>query len=166
MTRVIPLDIQTVVDRLEAALPGAVEAWTPEAVRVRLDRLVEVARFLKTTPGLEFDYLVSVTAVDYYPYFFELVYHLVSMPHHHSLVLKTRTPDRERVVVPSLVGVWRSAELQELEIYDLMGIVFAGHPELRRIFLWDEFRGHPLRKDYVEELIPLPLPAEPAEPLE
>lgn len=165
MTRIVPLDTQTVADRLEGALPGSVEARTPNDIRVRLDRLVEVARFLKTTPGLDFDYLVSVTAVDYYPHFFELVYHLVSMQHHHSLVLKTRTPDRERVVVPSLVGVWRSAELQELEIYDLMGLVFAGHPELRRIFLWDEFRGHPLRKDYVEEIIPLPLPTEPAEPL-
>ncbi len=166
MTRIVPLDTARVVRELEAAVPGAVVEYTPDYIRVKLERLVEVAGFLKTTPGLEFNYLVSVTAVDYYPYYFELVYHLVSMPHHHSLVLKTRTPDRERVVVPSLVGVWRSAELQELEVYDLMGIVFAGHPELRRIFLWDEFRGYPLRKDYVEELIPLPLPAEPAAPLE
>ncbi len=165
MTRIVPLDAARVVRELEAAVRGAVVEHAPDYVRVKLERLVEVAGFLKTAPGLEFNYLVSVTAVDYYPYYFELVYHLVSMPHHHSLVLKTRTPDRERVVVPSLVGVWRGAELQELEAYDLMGIVFAGHPELRRIFLWDEFRGHPLRKDYVEELIPLPLPAEPAEPL-
>ncbi|MER3397142.1 MAG: NADH-quinone oxidoreductase subunit C [Chloroflexota bacterium] len=165
MTRIVALDTAQVVCQLEAAVPGAVVDYTPEYIRIRLERLVETAHFLKTAQGLEFNYLVSITAVDYYPYYFELVYHLVSMPHHHSLVLKTRTPDRERVVVPSLVGVWRSAELQELEIYDLMGLIFAGHPELRRIFLWEDFRGHPLRKDYVEELIPLPLPAEPAEPL-
>jgi NADH-quinone oxidoreductase subunit C len=86
------------------------------------------------------------------PGYLEAVYHLYSMEKKHGpLVLRLRTGNRtDRVHLPSLTPVWRSAELQEREIYDLYGIVFDGHPDLRRILMWDGFKDHPMRKDYVE----------------
>jgi NADH-quinone oxidoreductase subunit C len=82
----------------------------------------------------------------------EAVYHLYSVAKKHGpLVLRMRTADRtDRVELPSLTSVWRSAEFQEREIFDLFGIVFAGHPDLRRLLMWDGFKDHPMRKDYVE----------------
>jgi len=82
----------------------------------------------------------------------EAVYHLYSMEKKHGpVVLRTRTEDRsEKNHVPSLTAIWRGCEFQEREAYDLFGIVFDGHPDLRRILMWDEFKDHPMRKDYVE----------------
>ena len=99
--------------------------------------------------GLLFDYLVSISAVDYIDHF-EVVYHLVSMGHNHSLVLKARCPGREEPEVPSVVNLWQGADLQEREVYDLMGVAFGGHYNLKRIMLWEGFPGHPHRKDYME----------------
>jgi NADH-quinone oxidoreductase subunit C len=86
------------------------------------------------------------------PGYLEAVYHLFSMEKKHGpLVLRMRTENRsDQVSLPSLTPVWRSAEFQEREIFDLYGIVFEGHPDLRRILMWDEFEDHPMRKDYVE----------------
>ena len=86
------------------------------------------------------------------PGYLEAVYHLYSMEKKHGpLVLRLRTEDRAgQVTLPSLTPIWRSAEFQEREIFDLYGIVFAGHPDLRRILMWDEFTDHPMRRDYVE----------------
>jgi NADH-quinone oxidoreductase subunit C len=86
------------------------------------------------------------------PGYLEAVYHLYSMEKKHGpVVVRLRTEDRgERVRLPSLTPVWRSAEFQEREVFDLFGIVFDGHPDLRRILMWDEFEDHPMRKDYVE----------------
>jgi NADH:ubiquinone oxidoreductase subunit C len=81
--------------------------------------------------------------------YFEVVYHLISLEHNHSLVLKTRCYDRDKPVVPSVVNLWRSADFQEREVYDLMGIIFDGHPNLKRLLLWEGFVGHPLRRDYL-----------------
>ena len=82
----------------------------------------------------------------------EAVYHLYSMARRHGpVVIRMRTGNRtDRVTLPSLTPVWRSCEFQELEIYDLFGIVFEGHPDLRRILMWDSFQDHPMRKDYIE----------------
>jgi NADH-quinone oxidoreductase subunit C len=84
--------------------------------------------------------------------YLEAVYHLYSMEKKHGpLVVRLRTPNRiDQVTLPSLTLVWRSAEFQEREIFDLYGIIFEGHPDLRRILMWDEFEDHPMRKDYVE----------------
>jgi NADH-quinone oxidoreductase subunit C len=86
------------------------------------------------------------------PGYLEAVYHLYSMEKKHGpLVVRLRTENRnDRVILPSLTPVWRSAEFQEREIFDLYGILFEGHPDLRRILMWDEFEDHPMRKDYVE----------------
>jgi NADH-quinone oxidoreductase subunit C len=86
------------------------------------------------------------------PGYLEAVYHLYSMEKKHGpVVVRLRTEDRgDRVRLPSLTPVWRSAEFQEREVFDLFGIIFEGHPDLRRILMWDEFEDHPMRKDYVE----------------
>jgi NADH-quinone oxidoreductase subunit C len=86
------------------------------------------------------------------PGYLEAVYHLFSIEKKHGpLVVRMRTTDRkENVTLPSLTPVWRGAEFQEREIFDLYGIVFAGHPDLRRLLMWEEFTDHPMRKDYVE----------------
>jgi NADH-quinone oxidoreductase subunit C len=86
------------------------------------------------------------------PGFLESVYHLYSVAKKHGpLVIRMRTVNRtDQVELPSLTPVWRGAELQEREVFDLYGIVFAGHPDLRRILMWDGFKDHPMRKDYVE----------------
>ena len=86
------------------------------------------------------------------PAFFEVVYHLFSVVKKHGpVVLRTRTGDREKdITVPSLMPVYRSVEFQEREVFDLFGVHFEGHPDLRRLLMWDEFEGHPMRKDYTE----------------
>jgi NADH-quinone oxidoreductase subunit C len=142
------LKCEQIAKRITKALPGAVVAADSTAVVVTNQSLYRVAEFLKNTPELDFDYLVNLTAVDYTDYF-EVVYHLVSLKHNHSLVLKTRCRDRDKPAVPSVVNIWRSADFQEREVYDLMGIVFEGHPNLKRLLLWEGFVGHPLRRDYL-----------------
>jgi NADH-quinone oxidoreductase subunit C len=84
--------------------------------------------------------------------YLEVVYHLFSMEKKHGpVILRMRTEDRaDHVHLPSLIGVWRSAEFQEREIFDLYGVIFDGHPDLRRILMWDGFKDHPMRRDYVE----------------
>jgi NADH-quinone oxidoreductase subunit C len=142
------LNCEQVAKKITRALPGAVVAADKAAVVVTSKSLYQVAEFLKNTPAFDFDYLTNLTAVDYMDYF-EVIYHLISLKHNHSLVLKTRCRDRDKPVVPSVVSLWRSADFQEREIYDLMGIAFEGHPNLKRLLLWEGFVGHPLRRDYL-----------------
>jgi NADH-quinone oxidoreductase subunit C len=126
-----------------------------EALLVPVHLAIEVARWLRDEAGWRLDYCSNVTGVDFLPKetvsgFLEVVYHLYSMELKQGpVVLKQRTTGREQPVVTSLTPVWRSAELQEREIYDLFGVTFAGHPDLRRILMWDEFQDYPMRKDYV-----------------
>ncbi|MBM3141756.1 MAG: NADH-quinone oxidoreductase subunit C [Chloroflexi bacterium] len=128
--------------------PGSIAAADKAAVVVTSKSLYQVAEFLKNTPGLDFDYLTNLVAVDYMDYF-AVVYHLISLKHNHSVVLKTRCYDRDKPAVPSVVSLWRAADFQEREAYDLMGIIFEGHPNLKRLLLWEGFVGHPLRRDYL-----------------
>ena len=109
-----------------------------------------IAKYLKTDSAYRLDFLSSVTGVDYKEYL-EVVYHLYSIEKKEGpLTIKVRT-DAQSGFVPSVVPIWRSAEFQEREAYDLVGVKFEGHPDLRRILMWEGFQFHPLRKDYVME---------------
>jgi len=143
-----PLIGKEVAEKIAEQLPGAVVEYNETAVLLKSESIFEVCRFLNQTAGLDFDYLVNLTGVDYLDYL-EVVYHLASMKHNHSLVLKTRCYDREQPTVPSVTPVWKGADFQEREVYDLLGIRFEGHPNMKRIFLWEGFQGHPLRRDYL-----------------
>ena len=139
---------EEVARRIDDAFPGTTTRRTDTDVWIRQESLLAVARFLKDDPGLDLAFLTAVTAVDYVEYF-ELVYHLLSMRHNHSAVVKTECVGRDEPTVSSVVSVWQGADLQEREIWDLMGIHFDGHPNMKRILLWEGFPGHPLRKDYL-----------------
>jgi len=134
--------------KLQEVFPGSVISTGKADIVVDANKLLEVAGYLKNTAGLDFDYLTFVTAVDFLDYM-EIVYRLVSLKHNQSLILKTRCYDRENPVVPSVVSLWRAAYYQEREIFDLFGIKFDGHPDMRRLLLWEGFVGHPLRRDYL-----------------
>ena len=136
-----------VITEIEKLVPGSTIEADDYAVLVQSNTLDSVMRALKETPEFDFNYLDSLTAVDYLQYF-EVVYHLISMTKKQSIVVKTRCP-RENPEVPSVTPLWQGADLQEREVYDLMGVQFSGHPFLRRILLWEGFEGHPLRKDYL-----------------
>jgi NADH-quinone oxidoreductase subunit C len=116
------------------------------------DRLVEVMRFLRDTPELEFEMLTDLTCVDYLgdALRFEMVYHLYSVSRKHRLRIKARVGEPDPHIA-TLCELWASANWMEREVWDLYGVRFDGHPDLRRILLYDEFEGHPLRKDYPKE---------------
>jgi NADH-quinone oxidoreductase subunit C len=139
---------QAVAQRIQEAIPGALEEWRGGDVWVKPEQLLEVCRFLKEDRDLGMDYLVAVTGVDYVDHF-EVVYHLNSIRHNHATVLKARLHGREGPAVPSVVSLWQGADLQEREVWDLMGIAFTGHPNLKRILTWDGFPGHPLQKSHL-----------------
>ena len=116
-----------------------------------LDRVVKKTAKIKTVvDGVERE--VDQTIEEKIPGYLEAVYHLYSMAHRHGpVIIRMRTADRAAsACLPSLTPVWRSAEFQEREIFDLYGIQFDGHPDLRRILMWDEFEDYPMRKDYVQ----------------
>lgn len=142
-----PLVGHDVATKIADQIPDAVVESTDTWVVVKPDRILQVARFLNTTPGLEFNYLNCITGVDYLEHL-EVVYHLTSMVHNHSIVLKTCCT-RENSEVNSLYSLFRGADYQEREIYDLLGVKFMGHPNLKRLFMWETFEGHPLRRDYL-----------------
>ncbi len=116
------------------------------------EKLIEVCRVLRDDPELHFDMLVDVTAVDYLGRAprFEVVYHLYSLTRNHRIRIKVALEEHDPRL-PSLVPLWAGADWLERETWDLYGIVFEGHPDLRRIYLYEEFHGHPLRKDYPKE---------------
>ena len=131
------------------AVAGAIDEWDGLDLWVKADAILDICRVLKETPDLQFNLLNSISAVDYVDHF-ELVYHLTSTVHHHSAVLKVRLFGRGEPSAPSVIDVWHGADYQEREIWDLMGINFTGHPNMKRIMLWEGFSGHPLRRDYLE----------------
>jgi NADH-quinone oxidoreductase subunit C len=136
-----------VAGRLNAALPGIVIETGADYATVASDRVVEAAMFLRDDPELDCKYLNTLLGIDWLDHF-DVVYVVSSLFKNHSFVLKARSRHQDPVV-PSVSSVWRGAHLQEREVYDLMGIAFSDHPDLKRIFLWDGFPGHPLRKDFL-----------------
>ncbi|MEX0785495.1 MAG: NADH-quinone oxidoreductase subunit C [Dehalococcoidia bacterium] len=134
-------------ERISAAVPDSVVGVQEGWVEVDAGKLLDVGRFLHDDRELDARYLNQLGAVDRFDYF-EVVYHLTSLSHNHEMVLKVRA-DHDEPQVPSVVSVWYGAHLQEREAYDLMGIRFPGHPDMKRLFLWEGFPGHPLRKDFM-----------------
>lgn len=118
--------------------------WVPK------ESIVSVLEHLKSNDATKFDFLMCETAVDRKSYF-EVVYHLHSYSLKHDLELKVKLEDRDNAEVDSAISLWAGAEFFENEIFDLFGIRFNGHPNLRRFILGDEWPGHPLRKDYTDE---------------
>ncbi len=122
-------------------------------VRIPPARLLEVMRFLYSDEGCRFEQVADLTCVDYLdfpnppPERFAVVYNLLSITKGHRLWAKCPVNDPDPVV-PSVVSIWRGADWLEREVYDLFGITFEGHPDLRRIMTWEGFEAHPLRKDY------------------
>ena len=137
---------------LEQELPGISLTVEGGILFVVPKDLTAVCRYLKDTERFQMDYLANLTAVDYpAEQRMDLVYHLYSMEKKHGpMTLKVKL-SRQQLVVASMTPIWRGAEFQEREIYDLFGVTFEGHPDLRRILMWDGFEGHPMRKDYVPE---------------
>ncbi len=128
--------------------PGAVLEVSDSGLIVSADHLLQLAQHLRDHEG--YDYLSMVTSVDW-PDYFEVVYYLYGVARQKdALVLKVRLTDKAAPVLTSVTSVWQGADLQEREIYDMMGIRFEGHPNLRRILLWEGFEGYPLRKDFKE----------------
>ncbi len=117
---------------------------------VKSEALHEAGITLKQTEELSFDYMICLTGVDY-PEYMTIVYHLESIKHRHVMVLKARTTDRINPTIDSVSDIWHTAKYHEREVYDLMGVKFNNHNDLRRLFLDDEW-GFPLRKDYVDEV--------------
>jgi len=117
---------------------------------VTAESLHETAKLLKETEEISFDYLFCLTGVDY-PENMGIIYHLESIKHRHVMVLKVRTADRINPAIDTVSDVWITAKYHEREAYDLIGIHFNNHTDLRRLFLDDEW-GFPLRKDYVDEV--------------
>jgi len=111
------------------------------------DLLRDVACFLKDDDRTKFDFMFCLTCVDY-PEHMMMVYHLRSTGLEHEMVLKVKIEDRERAEVETVSDLWRTAEYLEREVYDLFGVRFTNHPDLRRLLLTDDWEGYPLRKDY------------------
>ncbi len=148
VTATTRLSGEELAERISRAVPEAVEETAPSWVVVRPGKLLDTARFLHDERDIDARYLQSLSGVDLYDSF-EVVYHLASLAHNHELVIKVRA-DHEAPEVPSVAPVWLGAPLQEREAFDLLGIRFTGHPDLKRLFLWEGFPGHPLRKDFME----------------
>ncbi|MGQ0550289.1 MAG: NADH-quinone oxidoreductase subunit C [Armatimonadota bacterium] len=114
-------------------------------------RLLEICRVLRDEAPFNLDYCSFVSAIDYpADGAIDVLYHLFSMTARHEMLLKVRVP-RDVPSIPSVTGIWRGANWHERETYDLLGVVFDGHPDLRRIMMTEDWSGHPLRKDYVFE---------------
>lgn len=150
--------LDTFVSQFESEIVRTHADHGDETAIVKRDRLVEMVTFLRDDPAMAFELLSDLTGVDYLGVKeprFETVYHFYSLSKNHRLRLKVEL-DEGDPRVPSLTGLYKSALWMEREAWDLYGIVFEGHPDLRRILMYDQFEGHPLRKDYdMEDRQPL-----------
>lgn len=142
------------------ALKQQITSWEPTAelveegsqylnVIVTPEKLLALAEKLRNEEAMEFDYMFCLTCIDY-PEHLMMVYHLRSMNHKHEMVLKARIDNKENPTVDTLCNIWRTAEYHEREVFDLFGVKFNNHPDLRRILLDEDWKGYPLRKDYVD----------------
>ena len=142
--------------RLQQKFPDAIlaahEFRGDGTVVVKKENLLQVMRFLKEDPEFDFNILMDLSAVDYKTFGeprprFETVYHLYSLGKNHRIRLKVPVEEKTPAL-PTLTGLWPAADWYEREVWDMFGIHFEGHPHLKRILMYEEFVGHPLRKDY------------------
>ena len=140
--------LSKIIDRFDGKV-AVDEAVTDMAcVTVKPTDLVELCLFLRDDEDLKFDFMADICGVDFHPKTprYELVYHLYSIPFGWRLRIKCRLSDPP--IAPTITQVWTTANWHEREAYDMYGIVFDGHPDLRRIYMWEEFEGWPMRKDF------------------
>ena len=138
---------------IEITFPEEVEAQETQflTLSVNPSKLHELAKQLKEDNDTSFDYMFCQTGIDWEEHF-EVIYHLRSTTHGHEVVVRTQITDRESPTVDSVYNLWKTADSHEREIFDLLGIKFNTHPDLRRIFLDDDWEGFPLRKDYKDDI--------------
>jgi len=146
--------LQRLRDRFGGAVVDTHEHRGDATLVVERGTLVDVLRFCRDEPTLGFDVLMDLTAVDYQKYpgredgpRFDVVYHLYSLGHNHRVRVKVRV-DEDDATVPTAVDLWPIANWFEREVWDMFGVRFSGHPDLRRLLMYEEFVGHALRKDY------------------
>jgi NADH-quinone oxidoreductase subunit C len=146
------VDAASIINVLTPLIPSAGFEIGPSidfaTVYVPREHLVAACDVLKTEPSLRFTTIIEITATDYFPRSprYEVVYHLLSVANRQRVRLKVRVP--EGATVPTVQGVWAGAGWPEREVWDMFGIVFDGHPDLRRLLMPEDWDGHPLRKDY------------------
>lgn len=153
--RPLPPLMQSVMDALKKEFPHLEptprdDDWVE--VNVGRDEWHDVALALRDRLG--YDYLSLLSGVDYQEKGFQVVYHLLSLEANKKLVVKVDAPERDEPAVPSIMDVWPTANFHEREAWDMFGIKFSGHPDLRRILMREDWEGHPLRKDYVDDRVP------------
>ena len=138
---------------IDISFPEEVEAEETQflTLSVNPDHLYQLSKQLKEDTDTSFDYMFCQTGIDWLENM-EVVYHLRSTSHGHEVVVRAQITDRENPTVDSVYDLWKTADFHEREIFDLLGIRFTNHPDLRRIFLDDNWEGFPLRKDYVDEI--------------
>jgi NADH-quinone oxidoreductase subunit C len=139
-------------DKIKSQFPDAVVEFKPDAVTepyivVRPELIREISQFISSDSDLKFDYLMSLSGVDFNDGILGVVYHIFSMEKRHRIVIKVKMP-KDKPELPSVEPVWKTANWHEREVFDLFGIVFRDHPDMRRILLPDDWEGYPLRKDY------------------
>lgn len=149
------------------ALQNLISTWVPDPVTSELEFTEEESQFLnisvqpadlhqlmaqlKSNSETNFDYLFCLSGVDWGKEL-GVVYHLESTTHRHIIVVKVKTEDRENPVFDSVYDIWKTAEFHECEVFDFFGIKFNNHPNLKRLFLTEDWDGFPLRKDYVDDI--------------
>jgi NADH-quinone oxidoreductase subunit C len=140
-------------DKITALIPEAIFDETGQWLNVAIDssKWLMLAKELRTREEFLFDYLFCVTCVDWKTHL-SMVYHLESKQNKNILVVKAKIEDRSNPTIESVSSIWRTAELHEREAYDLFGVKFLNHPDLRRLFLTEEWVGWPLRKDYEDTI--------------
>lgn len=148
--------LETVKEKFASVILDSHSFRGDETAIIKPEALLEVAAYLKSASELEFDYLMDVTAVDYLMFGggkivkeprFEVVYHFYSLKHNHRIRIKVPVGEVDPKV-DTLCSLWPSANWYEREVWDMFGIKFTGHPNLKRILMYEEFKGHALRKDY------------------
>ncbi len=134
--------------KLSAAFPELAYDETQEWMQVNTEpaQMIPLAELLRNDASLNFDYLFCLTCIDWKTHL-TMVYHLSSTQYRHTLVVKSKL-DRTNPVIHTVCHIWRTAELHEREVFDLFGVKFTNHPDLRRLLLTDDWNGYPLRKDY------------------